>query len=157
MCVHSKRTRVNSKATSQKYDHVKSYQIPIACKQSGHGLKVVPVIGFSSLNSFQHSIPQRLPPPVLGGQKLPILLQGSFVDLLTINLYSGGVVWLQDQAIDMRSAFIVLLVCQIRLLQHILPLVVEDEMCTSGFKNFEMWQVQVGTKNYLSTARKLGT
>ena len=105
------------------------------------------------LNSFQRSIRvshalirtlyymfirQAATPPVLGGQKLPILLHGTFVDLLTINLYSGSVVWLQDQAIDMRSAFIFLLVCQIRFLQHIFALVVEDEMCTSGFKKFEM-------------------
>ena len=151
ICVYSRHTRINSKATSQKYDHGKFQLFASKVVMESRSYQ------FWILNSFQRSIPQRLPPPVLGGQKLPILLQGSFVDLLTINLYLGGVVWLQDQAIDMRSAFIFLLVCQIRLLQHILPLVVEDEMCTSGFKKFEMWQVQVGAKYYLSTVRKLGT
>ena len=61
-----------------------------------------------------------------------LLLQRSFVDLLSIHFHSGRVVGLQDQAIDVRGAIPFLLVSQIRLFQDVLTLVVEDQMSSSA-------------------------
>lgn len=61
-----------------------------------------------------------------------LLLQRSFVDLLSIHFHSGRVVGLQDQAIDVRGAITFLLVGQIRLFQDVLTLVVEDQMSSSA-------------------------
>ena len=53
--------------------------------------------------------------PVLGRQKLPVLLHRSLIDLLAVDLHAAGVVGLQDQAVDVGGAFTLLLVGQIRL------------------------------------------
>mmetsp|Transcript_81898 Transcript_81898/g.264360 ORF Transcript_81898/g.264360 Transcript_81898/m.264360 type:complete len:411 (-) Transcript_81898:74-1306(-) len=69
---------------------------------------------------------------LLGREHLPILLQGALVDFLLIDLHDYRVVRLHHQPVDVRSALALLLVGQVRLLQHVLALVVEDQVSPLG-------------------------
>merc|ERR1719401_1685261 len=65
-------------------------------------------------------------------EDLPVLLDGALVDLLLVDLDADGVVRLEDHAVQVRGALLVLLVGQVGLLQHVLALVVEDEVGPLG-------------------------
>merc|ERR1719433_43383 len=85
-------------------------------------LLVSPIIGFGVLGVID----------LLGCQHLPIFLDGSLIDLLFVNLHPNCSVRLHDQPVEVRSAFPLLLVCQVCLLQDVLALVIEDQMCSFG-------------------------
>mmetsp|Transcript_5724 Transcript_5724/g.11703 ORF Transcript_5724/g.11703 Transcript_5724/m.11703 type:complete len:417 (+) Transcript_5724:90-1340(+) len=95
-----------------------------------------PVVGLLVLRIVNHGLVR----PVIGLlvswiwnllrlQDLPVLLDGALVDLLLINLDPNCVVRLQNHPVHVRGALTLLLVCQVRLLQDVLALVVENKMC----------------------------
>merc|ERR1719215_392322 len=83
-----------------------------------HPLLISPVIGLLVLRVFHHGIVHPIRRlfviwirDLLGGQKLPILLQGSLVDLLLVDLHPHRVVRLHDQPVHMRGSVVLLLIC----------------------------------------------
>mmetsp|Transcript_81906 Transcript_81906/g.264387 ORF Transcript_81906/g.264387 Transcript_81906/m.264387 type:complete len:286 (-) Transcript_81906:74-931(-) len=69
---------------------------------------------------------------LLGREHLPVLLQGALVDFLLIDLHDYRVVRLHHQPVEVRSALALLFVGEVRLLQNVLALVVEDQVCPLG-------------------------
>mmetsp|Transcript_23051 Transcript_23051/g.34412 ORF Transcript_23051/g.34412 Transcript_23051/m.34412 type:complete len:400 (+) Transcript_23051:181-1380(+) len=69
---------------------------------------------------------------LLGGQELPVILHGALVDALLVDLHLHGVVRLHHQPVQVGGALLLLLVGEVLLLQHVLALVVEDEVGPLG-------------------------
>merc|ERR1719265_2868699 len=69
-------------------------------------------------------------------EDFPVVCDGAFVDLLLIDLHPDSVVRLEDQSVQVGSAVIILLVLEVSLLQHILTIVVNDEVGSLGVAAF---------------------
>merc|ERR1712050_477240 len=106
-------------------------------------LFIIPVIGLLVLRVINH----RFVAPVtrllifrvwnlFRLQNLPIILDGTLINFLIIDLYAYGVVRLDYESVKVGGAFVLLLVRQIRLLQDVFAFIIEDQMRSFGVTTF---------------------